>query len=139
MKNVLNIEKNIGITTFLTQTKGVGGKLRTTPEDFIVKEISNYPPEKKDGIFSIADVTSINWENNQLVNEISDRLHISRKRINFAGTKDKRAKTTQLMSFYRVPVEKIAEIKMPDLNTADMEKAKEIIKGTARQMGIEYD
>jgi len=36
-------------------------------------------------------------------------------------------------------LEKIAEVKMPDLNTEDMEKAKEIIKGTARQMGIEYD
>ncbi|MBN2101133.1 50S ribosomal protein L11 [Candidatus Dojkabacteria bacterium] len=34
---------------------------------------------------------------------------------------------------------KIAEIKMPDLNTTDIEKAKEIIKGTAKQMGIEYD
>lgn len=34
---------------------------------------------------------------------------------------------------------KIAEIKMPDLNTTDIEKAKEIIKGTARQMGIEWE
>ncbi len=33
---------------------------------------------------------------------------------------------------------KIAELKMPDLNTDDIEKAKEIIKGTARQMGIEW-
>lgn len=35
-------------------------------------------------------------------------------------------------------LEKIAEIKMPDLNTTDIKKAKEIIKGTAKQMGIEY-
>ena len=34
---------------------------------------------------------------------------------------------------------KIAEMKMPDLNTSDIEKAKEIIKGTARQMGIEWE
>jgi len=34
---------------------------------------------------------------------------------------------------------KIAEIKLPDLNTTDIDKAKEIIKGTARQMGIEWD
>jgi large subunit ribosomal protein L11 len=32
---------------------------------------------------------------------------------------------------------KIAEAKMVDLNTDDIEKAKLIIKGTARQMGIE--
>jgi len=30
----------------------------------------------------------------------------------------------------------IAEIKMPDLNTNDVEQAKKIIAGTARQMGV---
>ena len=35
-------------------------------------------------------------------------------------------------------IEKIATVKMPDLNTDDMEQAKKIIKGTAKQMGIEY-
>ncbi len=33
--------------------------------------------------------------------------------------------------------EEIAKLKMQDLNTADMDKAIEIIKGTARSMGIE--
>jgi large subunit ribosomal protein L11 len=36
-------------------------------------------------------------------------------------------------------LEKIAEIKMPDLNTDDMDKAKKIIQGTAKQMGIEWE
>jgi len=31
----------------------------------------------------------------------------------------------------------IAEIKLPDLNTNDIEQAMKIIKGTARQMGVE--
>lgn len=34
---------------------------------------------------------------------------------------------------------KIAEAKMEDLNTADIDTAKEIIKGTAKQMGIEWE
>ncbi len=34
-------------------------------------------------------------------------------------------------------LEKIAEIKMEDLNTTDIKKAKKIIAGTAKQMGIE--
>ena len=34
-------------------------------------------------------------------------------------------------------VEEIAQIKMPDLNAADMEAAKRIIMGTARSMGVE--
>lgn len=34
-------------------------------------------------------------------------------------------------------LKKIAEIKMEDLNTTDIEQAKKIIAGTAKQMGIE--
>lgn len=34
-------------------------------------------------------------------------------------------------------LEKIAEIKMEDLNTTDIKKAKKIVAGTAKQMGIE--
>ncbi len=37
----------------------------------------------------------------------------------------------------REEVRKIAEKKLPDLNTKDIEKAMKIIEGTARQMGIE--
>ena len=36
-------------------------------------------------------------------------------------------------------VEEIAKTKMPDLNAADVEGAKLIIKGTARSMGIEVE
>ena len=37
----------------------------------------------------------------------------------------------------KAQLEEIAKIKLPDLNTNDLEKAKKIIAGTARQMGIE--
>ena len=37
---VLDFEKKIGIEVFLTNVEGIGGKLRTYPQDFIVKEIS---------------------------------------------------------------------------------------------------
>jgi len=113
---VLDIEKKIGIETFFTSFKGVGGKLRTRPEDFTVKEVSNYPKEKEDGKFAVADVTAINWETNLLAREISNKLRISRQRIGFAGTKDKRAKTTRLMSFYGVSLEDLSEIKIEDVS-----------------------
>ena len=37
----------------------------------------------------------------------------------------------------RKQIEEIARIKLPDLNTQDLEKAMRIIEGTARNMGIE--
>ncbi|MDZ7798544.1 MAG: 50S ribosomal protein L11 [Patescibacteria group bacterium] len=36
-------------------------------------------------------------------------------------------------------IEEIAKIKMPDLNAKDLEGAKKIIKGTARNMGIKIN
>ena len=33
-------------------------------------------------------------------------------------------------------IEEIAKVKMPDLNTTDIEAAKRIIAGTARSMGL---
>jgi len=118
--NVLNIEKQIGIETFLSDGIGIGGKLRKKPEDFIVSEISIKPPEKIDGKFSIAKITSTNWETNKLIKELSDKLHISRQRIGFAGTKDKRAKTTQLFSFYKINKQEIKEISIKDVEIEDV-------------------
>ena len=112
---VLDTEKNIGIETFFTPYEGIGGKLRTTPEDFVVREVSNYPPKKEKGRFTIADVTVTNWETNHLVRDMSNWLHISRQRIGFAGTKDKRARTTRLMSFYNIPMAELSKVKLKDV------------------------
>jgi len=111
-----NTEKSIGIETFFSPFDGIGGKLRTIPDDFLVKEISQYPPINEKGNYTIAEVTTTNWETNTLIKEISDRLHISRNRISFAGTKDKRAKTIRLMSFYKIPKEKLSSIQIRDVS-----------------------
>ena len=39
-------------------------------------------------------------------------------------------------SITSIQVKEIAEIKMPDLNAANIEAAMQIVKGTARSMGI---
>jgi tRNA pseudouridine13 synthase len=64
---ISKIEKSIGIETYFTQSEGIGGKLRSTPQDFCVKEIFNYPKESKDGKFTIAEITLVNWETNLLI------------------------------------------------------------------------
>jgi tRNA pseudouridine13 synthase len=125
---VLKTEKSVGIDIFFTKNVGIGGKLRTKPDDFIVKEISNYPKEKKGGNFSLADVTAVNWETNLLIRELSNVLNISRKRIGFAGTKDKRAKTTRLMSFYKVSMNKLEEINIKDVEVCNLYQSDRPIK-----------
>jgi len=45
--------------------------------------------------------------------------------------------TEKVGSITQAQLEEIAAIKMPDLNTDDIEAAKKIIAGTARQMGVD--
>jgi tRNA pseudouridine13 synthase len=124
----LDFEKNSGIEQYLTKEPGIGGKLRFRPEDFIVKEKILYPPKKEHGRFIIAEVYSKNWETNTLVRELSKKLHISRKRINFAGTKDKRSCSNQLMSFYNISKEELSSINIADVQINNIYYSEKSIK-----------
>ncbi len=99
VKVAAEAEASIGLECFYTAEDGIGGRLRAEPEDFVVEEVSILPPEEQDGTNTAAVVRARYWETNRLVREFSRKLHISRKRIMFAGTKDKRAVTTQLFVF----------------------------------------
>jgi len=111
-----DFEHQIGIGTYSINKPGVGGKLRVRIDDFHVTELFLYPPKKDNGHFTIAEVSARNWETNTLVHEIANRLHFSKKRISFAGNKDKRALSTQLMSFERVPSEYLFQINIKDVS-----------------------
>lgn len=114
-----SIEKEVGIDYYLTDTKGIGGRIKTVPNDFVVEEI--YDPEKIlkivsnriNKIYSIILVKKLNWDTHTLVREIARRLGISKKRIGFSGTKDKNALSIQLMSC-DVTKESIEKIKIKD-------------------------
>ncbi|MBR6910786.1 MAG: tRNA pseudouridine(13) synthase TruD [Candidatus Methanomethylophilaceae archaeon] len=99
-RKCITAETGIGMHNYLCDTDGTGGHLKTLPEDFIVREISDPPRQKDKGEYSIATVTARNWETNRMVRLMSRSMGVSRDRIGFAGTKDKRAITTQLMSVY---------------------------------------
>jgi len=47
------------------------------------------------------------------------------------------AKLEKVGTLTQAQLEEIARIKMPDLNTTDIEAAKKILAGTARQMGVD--
>jgi tRNA pseudouridine13 synthase len=57
-----------------------------------------------------------NWDTNDFASRLSDQLGISRERVSWAGTKDKRAITTQLFS-----VKGIDAGDLPDVDGADIE------------------
>ncbi|MBS3781313.1 MAG: tRNA pseudouridine(13) synthase TruD [Candidatus Thermoplasmatota archaeon] len=111
------MEKKVGLECFFTDTPGVGGKLKKYPEDFRVKEEIDLFDESE-GEYTIAKVWSRNWETNRLVKRLSDELNINRKKIDFCGTKDKRAITTQWMSFKCHP-EKLKNLNIKGVEIQD--------------------
>ncbi len=108
-------EHGLGIITFFTHQPGIGGHLRESPEDFQVAELYQLPPSSDSGRYTIAEVTSRNWETHTLVQALAERLNIHPRRIAFAGTKDRRAVSTQLMSFEMVDLCNLTALTLHDV------------------------
>ena len=120
-------EADIGMRCYICPTDGTGGHLKTLPEDFVVTEISDPPRAKENGDFAIATVVSRNWETNRLVRILARSIGMSRERIGFAGTKDKRAVTTQLMSF-KCPTEDLSKVDLKDVEIRDVYRGSRAIQ-----------
>ena len=126
-RKCLTAEADIGMRNYLCPADGTGGHLKTLPEDFVVREISDPPREKAGGDYAIATVTSRNWETNRLVRIMARSIGMSRERIGFAGTKDKRAVTTQLMSF-KCPSEDLSRIDLKDVEVSEIYRGSRAIQ-----------
>ena len=120
-------ETEIGMLYYLSGAEGAGGRIKVYPEDFRVTEISDGPPEDEKGRYTIARVTSNNWETNRMIRLMGKFMGISRERIGFAGTKDKRAVTSQLMSFDGPP-DLLNRVDLKDIGFSDIYTSKKPVK-----------
>lgn len=106
-------DADIGLTNFYTRSAALGGRLKVRISDFIVDEVGGEPSEDPRGKYTCAILRLTNWETNSFVREASERLQMSRKRVRFSGTKDKRGVTTRVFTFEASP-EAVQELgKMP--------------------------
>ncbi|MBC7080940.1 MAG: tRNA pseudouridine(13) synthase TruD [Thermoplasmatales archaeon] len=117
------MEESIGIEVFLTKSPKIGGKIKKYPEDFVVEELPVYP-KPGDGKFVIARVKSYNWETNRLIEALASSLKISSNSVGYAGIKDKRAITSQIMSF-PTSIDNLKKIKLRDVNIDILYKSRE--------------
>ena len=115
----------VGSESFFSKTSGIGGKLRKKSEYFNVEEVVSIPgrshwiwmQDSSNGKHQIVKIKAKNWDTHVLVKELSRRLNIGQKSIGFAGTKDKRAITTQHFSV-KTSMEKLSSV---DLENIELE------------------
>lgn len=103
----------IFINLFILEVKVY--QIKQLPEDFVVKEISKIKIKDR-GRYLYFRLKKKDWNTLDVVKEMSKRLKIAIKDIGFAGNKDKKAVTEQLISVKNVKREKLEKIKLKDVS-----------------------
>ncbi|WP_137289959.1 tRNA pseudouridine(13) synthase TruD [Natronorubrum halophilum] len=114
-------EQAVGMAHYVSDADGVGGHLREDDEHFRVRELERFSTEPIDAPTDayphlVFRATLSGWDTNDFASRLSNALEMSRERVNWAGTKDKYAVTTQLFSVYGVDPEDL-----PDVDGAEVE------------------
>jgi tRNA pseudouridine13 synthase len=112
------LERETGMRYYASEGDGTGGRLRAEPADFRVTEIERFgaeirPVDADPGSYphTVFRATLRGWDTNDFADALSKKLGISRERVSWAGTKDKRAVTTQLFSVRDVAPEELPEVR----------------------------
>jgi tRNA pseudouridine13 synthase len=92
---------------------GIGGRIRSEPEDFRVDERPLYPPCGV-GEHLYIRVTKRLLSTPDLVRRISSTVGVKVQGIGTAGLKDARAITTQVLSLHGVTDERVSRLKLDD-------------------------
>jgi tRNA pseudouridine13 synthase len=102
------------IEAFLTRAiPGIGGQIRSTPEDFQVDERPLYLP-CGEGEHLYVTITKRGLSTPDLLRRLSSMLGVKAQAIGVAGLKDARAITTQMVSLQGVGPDQVARVKIDD-------------------------
>lgn len=96
--------------TYITNNPGIGGKIRKRYEDFYVEEIPEIIPSGE-GQNTWIWIEKLGRTTLDVLLDISRDLHISRKRMGFAGMKDKKAITRQWICISNSEIKDIEHLK----------------------------
>ncbi len=115
----------------LSRLEAISGGIKGRPEDFVVEEITktgvtiesgrrysarDLGMEERDGKFCIFVMEKNNWNTTQACREVAGKAGRGFKSVGFAGTKDRRAVTTQLCSLYGADPERLLSVHVKDVS-----------------------
>ncbi len=123
-----HLESSLGLEMYSTETPGIGGRLKNRFEDFLVEEIT---PEKEvlelHGLDFEQENLEVSGPKKKFVSFVVQKMGLStmdvstiiasvlgipQHLVTYAGLKDKRAITTQMMSIPRGAASKLCEMRL---------------------------
>ncbi|MFW9789364.1 MAG: tRNA pseudouridine(13) synthase TruD [Candidatus Thorarchaeota archaeon] len=131
------LERKLGMELYSTAFSGFEGKLKTRFEDFIVEEITTDRTtlnvqdwcelegalrtiEGKSNRFVTFTLQKMGLSTMDVASILAASLKVSRNYVNYAGLKDKRAITTQLMSVPAKAVESLATVELSRITISNI-------------------
>lgn len=93
---------------------GIGGTIKKRPEDFFVQEIPLYEPSGE-GEHVYAEIQKVGLTTFDAINRLAAALKIGNRDIGYAGLKDARAITRQVVSIPGATESAVMSLKFPDL------------------------
>ena len=94
---------------------GIGGTLKNRAEDFFVQEIPLYEPSGQ-GEHVFAEIQKVNLTTFDAINGIAHAFNISSRDIGYAGLKDAKAITRQIVSIPGTTEAAVMALKIPGLS-----------------------
>jgi tRNA pseudouridine13 synthase len=127
---VPRIDRLLGIGVYATETRGVGGVIRESVDDFVVEEVlvdgSKAEIEKavesrvlgasrSKQRYLLCVLVKRNWDTFIAIRNIAKQLGISQKQIHIAGIKDAKAVTAQNITIEHTSMEDITKVNVKDV------------------------
>src|SRR5215813_11325527 len=92
--------RNEAVLTYLTrELPGIGGKIKQRDEDFFVEELPLYEPGGQ-GEHVYCEIEKAGMSTFDAVHRLAEALGVAQREIGYAGMKDARAITRQVVSIW---------------------------------------
>jgi len=120
------LERMLGIEAYISQSLGIGGRIRQFTGDFVVEEVLMDGSKAQvssteilqpvgGGRYLICVLVKQDWDTFLAIKKVARRLGISPKRIQIAGIKDAKAFTAQHISIRGVTPERVSRVRIKDI------------------------
>ncbi|TFG31898.1 tRNA pseudouridine(13) synthase TruD [Candidatus Thorarchaeota archaeon] len=145
MKEAHPLEKTVGMELYATDCEGIGGKLKTRYEDFLVEEITtdneiltfkdwvNRPLGEPDlrgkkTKYVKFTVQKMGMSTMDVSTIIASSLRLPRNLVSYAGLKDKRAVTVQRMSAPTRAASGLGSLELSNIEIRDIEYSRQLVQ-----------